>query len=305
MTAQPEAPGKPPLLSVVIPTRDRPAMLAACLESLHNQSAPAGSLEIVVVDDGSDPALALGDLRAGGGPFAVRMIVQEPSGANAARNRGAVEARAPVLAFVDDDELVHAGWAAAVLETFAGDCVAMAGCIALQPEGPLPRWARNPKTRTTLGELDLGPTPMELPASLSPFSGNCAIRTAAFAALGGFPTHQPPPGVPSLNDEIALFRAARRLGPVVYQPAAAVLHRVPATRLSTAWVRQRYRAQGVCDVLFLEGGGRGAPRALREVVRTGRVLPILLRNLAAGAGVANAGFWLSYCAGRRQALRSS
>ncbi|HEX5367766.1 MAG TPA: glycosyltransferase, partial [Acidimicrobiales bacterium] len=50
------APG--PAVSVVVPTRDRPGPLAACLAALEAQTAP--SYEVVVVDDGSlDPAAKL------------------------------------------------------------------------------------------------------------------------------------------------------------------------------------------------------------------------------------------------------
>ena len=38
-------------VSVIIPTRDRPEALGACLEALGRQTLGAGEFEVVVVDD--------------------------------------------------------------------------------------------------------------------------------------------------------------------------------------------------------------------------------------------------------------
>src|SRR5437660_1529816 len=46
-----------PLTSVVVPTRDRPAPLSACLDALSAQTA-VDRLEVIVVDDGSVAAAA-------------------------------------------------------------------------------------------------------------------------------------------------------------------------------------------------------------------------------------------------------
>ncbi len=43
------------LVSVVIPTYRRPALLRRCLSTLCRQTLPTGRYEIVVVDDGLDP----------------------------------------------------------------------------------------------------------------------------------------------------------------------------------------------------------------------------------------------------------
>src|SRR6266542_3472340 len=88
-------------LSIVIPTRDRPSSLRACLAALANQQNVTGEIEVVVVDDGSvrnvEPSLAGWP----GGP--VRLLHQANAGPGAARNRGAREARGRVLLFLDDD----------------------------------------------------------------------------------------------------------------------------------------------------------------------------------------------------------
>ncbi len=87
-----------PDVTVVIPTRDRPAELARALSAVLGQRDV--DLELVVVDDGSAvPAAAGGDPR-------VRLVRLERSGGvSAARNRGLAEARGRYVSFLDDDDL--------------------------------------------------------------------------------------------------------------------------------------------------------------------------------------------------------
>lgn len=89
----------PPLVSVVIPTRDRWGMLGATLATVLGQRDV--NLEVLVVDDGSSaaPAHFPNDRR-------IRLLRQEPSqGVARARNAGLAAARGPYVAFTDDDDL--------------------------------------------------------------------------------------------------------------------------------------------------------------------------------------------------------
>jgi glycosyltransferase involved in cell wall biosynthesis len=89
-------------VTVVIPTRDRPDLLALTLRSVLDQVALR--IDVNVVDDGDGPETvalveALGDSR-------VRLIRNfEPRGVSGARNRGVAAARGEWVAFCDDDDL--------------------------------------------------------------------------------------------------------------------------------------------------------------------------------------------------------
>jgi glycosyltransferase involved in cell wall biosynthesis len=89
-----------PVVTVVIPTRNRRALLEVTLGAVLRQDVP---LEVVVVDEGSDDGTgawlaALGDAR-------VRTVRHDrPQGVARARNAGIEQARAPWLAFLDDDD---------------------------------------------------------------------------------------------------------------------------------------------------------------------------------------------------------
>jgi glycosyltransferase involved in cell wall biosynthesis len=90
-----------PLVTVILPTRDRPALLARAVRSALSQTYR--DLEVRVVDDGSDPPVELPD-DARRDPR-TRLIRTEASrGAATARNL-AVEDAGPILAFLDDDDV--------------------------------------------------------------------------------------------------------------------------------------------------------------------------------------------------------
>jgi glycosyltransferase involved in cell wall biosynthesis len=94
-------PNRSPLVSVVIPTKDRRELLLTTLATVLCQQV---DLEVVVVDDGSNDGTgeALADL----GDDRIRVVRHETStGVSVARNDGLAAARAPWVAFTDDDDL--------------------------------------------------------------------------------------------------------------------------------------------------------------------------------------------------------
>jgi len=96
-------------VSVVIPARDRPGQLRACLEALAGSDLPRSAFEVVVVDDGGRvPLDAL--VRSFESRLAVSLRRQEGSGPACARNTGARLASGELLAFVDDDCLPSPSW---------------------------------------------------------------------------------------------------------------------------------------------------------------------------------------------------
>ena len=87
------------LVSIIIPTFNREATIAAAVESALAQSHPAK--EVIVVDDGSTDA-TLASLSSFGD--AITVVAQSNAGPSAARNRGVAAARGEVLAFLDSDD---------------------------------------------------------------------------------------------------------------------------------------------------------------------------------------------------------
>ncbi|WP_323754338.1 glycosyltransferase family 2 protein [Marinobacter sp.] len=99
-----------PKLSIVIPTHNRPDRLKKAVESAMKQSYE--DLEIIVVDDGSCPAANCEQM---GGRVSLSRH-DHARGVSAARNTGLARAAGEYVAFLDDDDVLHPGYAEAMVE---------------------------------------------------------------------------------------------------------------------------------------------------------------------------------------------
>lgn len=129
---------KGPVVSVILPTRDRSGSLPGAVESVLAQTHP--SIELIVVDDGSRDGtgryldeVAASDRRL----RAIRL--DEPRGAAAARNVGIAEARGAYVAFQDDDTRWEPGKLERQLQALddAGDGTGLCWCpvVRVLPSG--------------------------------------------------------------------------------------------------------------------------------------------------------------------------
>ncbi|AWK88858.1 glycosyltransferase family 2 protein [Azospirillum thermophilum] len=89
------------LVTVVIPTRNRPDLVTRAVRSALAQSYPA--LEVVVVIDGPDPETA-SQLHALSDPRLTVLELEQNHGAAEARNIGVRHGRGAWIAFLDDDD---------------------------------------------------------------------------------------------------------------------------------------------------------------------------------------------------------
>lgn len=105
-------------LSVVLCTRDRPAQLRRCLDSLARLDDD--DHEIVVVDNNDAASIDAAAL-----PARARLVHEPRRGLDVARNRGAAEAVGAVLAYVDDDCEVDPHWLTALRRAFADPAVGL------------------------------------------------------------------------------------------------------------------------------------------------------------------------------------
>jgi glycosyltransferase involved in cell wall biosynthesis len=117
-----------PDVSVVIPTRGRPASLARAMRSVFAQTGALPSrIELVIVDnDAAKGAKPTVDQLRTEAPFEVVYACEPSPGVASARNRALVASHAPLIAFLDDDEEASPGWLAvllAVRERFDADVV--------------------------------------------------------------------------------------------------------------------------------------------------------------------------------------
>jgi glycosyltransferase involved in cell wall biosynthesis len=95
-----------PRVSVLLPVRDARESLPACLASLRRQSLR--DYEIVAIDDGSVDGSGELLARAARADARLRVVSTPPRGIACALNTGLAEARAPLLARMDADDVAHA-----------------------------------------------------------------------------------------------------------------------------------------------------------------------------------------------------
>ena len=133
----------PPLLSVVIPTLGRPALLSRAIGSAI-ESAGAFSVEVVVVPNGPDQSWQEVAARHGSDDRVVFLPLRTPS-APAARNHGLKHARGTYIRFLDDDDVLYGPTACnqiAVMEATGAE-VCSGAINIVNPRGKVVRtWAQ-------------------------------------------------------------------------------------------------------------------------------------------------------------------
>jgi glycosyltransferase involved in cell wall biosynthesis len=98
---------KGPVFSIVVPTRNRPNLLAVALQSIADQSF--SNYEVIIVDDGSDEEHQCENKtvveRFGTGFKLLNRSILEPThGPSVARNAGIAAALGQYVGFLDDDD---------------------------------------------------------------------------------------------------------------------------------------------------------------------------------------------------------
>ena len=207
------------MVTVVIPTRNRIALLARSLRSVQAQRGT--SFEVIVVDDHSidetsEVIASLGDDR-------IRVIrTERPGGAAVARNLGIREAAGRWIAFLDDDDLWAPDKLAKQLEAMSRSARlwAYSGAVFINPAGQIRGGAAPPSPDEVIALL---PRYNPIPAAAS----NVIIAAEAIAENGGFD-----PRLTHMTDWDLWLRIATRWGPPACAPAPSVAYRLHGENFS-------------------------------------------------------------------------
>jgi hypothetical protein len=229
-----------PLVSVIVPTRNRAGLLPRAVESVCAQVY--NHWEIILTDDGSTdstPAV-IEHLRKRLGDDRFKPMRTMPSGVCAARNLALDRARGEFIVYLDDDNVMHPMWLKAVVWAFlqrpevdviyGGLIIDDMKRVNGRDSGDLPRYYLHPFDRQRLAHDNL--------ADIGQIAHRRGLPEARFdESLGG------------LGDWDLLRRLTREKEPMVI-PALACLYSTAAQdRLSThpsfqdekVQVRQRSR----------------------------------------------------------------
>lgn len=272
------------MLTVLLATKNRAAILRRTLESFCLLRAPSGGWKLVIVDNGSadgTPAVL--------SSFASRLplkVLSEPRGGkNAALNAGLRFLEGDLAVFTDDDAFPRPDWMVELREAADTQLAysIFGGAVVPRWEVPPPAWVEwldpGPVYALTDPTISEGPVRPELV-----FGPNMAIRATVFRSGICFDTSIGPRGSTyAMGSETELTRRLYRQGHKAWHaPRAVVEHLVSDYQLRQSWVlkrairygRGRFRLRHLedkpvsGDFWFSGAQWCGVPRRfVREIVR--------------------------------------
>lgn len=229
------------MLTVLLATRNRVAILRQTLEAFCRLQAPSSGWKLVIVDNGSTdqtPAVLAS--------FANRLplyTVFEPSGGkNSALNTGLGFVQGDLTVFTDDDTFPHEDWLVELRKAAdAQPAYSMfGGAIVPRWESPPPPWVgwseQGPLYALTDPSMKEGPMP---PAMV--FGPNMAIRTAVFQSSVRFDSSIGPRSTSyPMGSEVELTLRLNRQGHNAWFVSRAVVeHFIREYQLRESWVQKR------------------------------------------------------------------
>ncbi len=228
-----------PSVLAIIPTRDRPGLLEACMVGLLEQTDyPA--LRVCVIDNGSRTPQALHLLDSlEKTPRVEVMRIDAPFNFAALNNAAASKAQADLLAFINDDVMViEPGWLNAMVALAVQPDVGAVGAKLFYPDGRLqhagivlglgPQKVAGHEFRGAPGDSTGPQNRLLLTREVSAVTAACmVVGTRKFEEVGGFDELAFPV---AFNDvDLCLKLAARGLR-TLWTPRARLMHLESATR---------------------------------------------------------------------------
>ena len=248
-----------PQIAAIICTHNRDRYLGDAIDSLLAQEGV--NYEVLVVDNGSTDQTKQVVASRLSHPC-VTYVYEPILGLSVARNRGAKETTAPILAYLDDDAIASPQWLRVLVEAYDQNAkLAIAGgkVTLIWPEGITPPQWISGGLSGGLGAYDLGEEVVAITnPQLTPRGLNYSLRRSFLENIGGFDANLGRVGKKLLsNEELFMTELALNQGwEVAYLPNALVAHNVAPERLQRSWFLQRSWWQGVSECYREKIGGR-------------------------------------------------
>jgi glycosyltransferase involved in cell wall biosynthesis len=217
-------------ISIVIPTKDRIAILERTLDAIEAQRHEEVELEVVLVDNGSsDETVGRMRVRSASSSIPLKLVEQPEGGPAGARNAGLAVAKGEVIFFLgddtepEDDGLVEAH--RRLHEQNPSADYAVLGRITWTPRRPVTphmHWLENGGPQFDYNKLEAG----TVDASLYFYTSHASVKRASLDRVGKFDEAL---SAAALEDTELGGRLAAAGVVLDYHPELLVLHDHPTT----------------------------------------------------------------------------
>jgi glycosyltransferase involved in cell wall biosynthesis len=191
-----------PTISLIIPAYNEEEYLPACLDAVMRNVA-GKAMEIIVVDNNStDGTKAVIDRYPG-----VTYVFEAEKGITRARQRGFLEAKGDILAYVDADTHPPAGWIEQIWEQFAGR--PNLACLS----GPYSFYDLSGLRNKISSGWFVAARPLYGITGYMMVGGNFAIPRDVLKRMGGFDS-----SIEFYGEDVDIAKRAKQQGKVLFSP---------------------------------------------------------------------------------------
>lgn len=220
-------------VSIVICTYNRDKYIRQALDSIAAQTFDKALFEVVIIDNNStdNTASIVKQFITEHKGLNARYVFEEQKGLSFARNRGIVEAQAPVISYVDDDAILSEGYVKAMAEFFTvhSNASGVGGKVIPKYEsGAEPAWM-NKYLYGFIGKVDHGDAIKKYDDSMKyPVGCNMTYKKEVLEKAGKFNNQL----TFRSDDKFIFYKVKAVSDEIYYLPDAYLYHYIDSHRLT-------------------------------------------------------------------------
>lgn len=269
-----------PLVSLIIPTYNRPELLSTCLKSIYNQGGDQ-VIEVIVIDN--HPSKSAQEVVSDHKSKNTHYFFESRQGHSFAKNKGLQKAKGEYSIFLDDDAKLPPKWLSEATKLITKrNFEVFGGPIKPYFAHSLPNWYKKTYETRTFGSKSRALNNFEfLPTS------STLIRTDRLKSIGGFNTQYGIKGETRRfgedTDALRNLRDENNKIVIYYSPKLAVEHFTPKKKTTIWHIINHHFNLGASD-FAVSGDFISLPKAIAKTLVAvfscvyGLVVAVFFRN---------------------------